>query len=68
MKGRIFRKKVRESVLLFEELQSENEEVDVELVILGKEIIFEILRRNVGFVLEVIKRLSFENGVSDILN
>lgn len=37
-------------------------------MILGKEIIFEILRRNVGFVLEVIKRLSFENGVSDILN
>lgn len=68
MKGRVFRKKVRESVLLFEELQSENEEVDVELVILGKEIIFEILRRNVGFVLEVIKCLSFENGVSDILN
>lgn len=68
MKGRIPRKKVREPALSSEESQSENEEVDVESVTPGKEIIPEILRRNAGSVSEVTKRLSFENGASDTLN
>ena len=67
-KSRVRRKKVSGPVLSSEESQSENEDVDVESVTPGKEIIPEILRRNAESISDVTKRLNFEGGASDSLN
>ncbi|XP_062566618.1 AF4/FMR2 family member 4-like [Saccostrea cucullata] len=67
-KSRVRRKRQSEPVLSSDESQSENEEVDVESVTPGKEIIPEILRKSVESVSEVTKKLDFDRGTGGSVN